>query len=95
MLSWASWLTSVCATGLLAWLGFHRRKLERWVSWLPLVLIPVLIAIGSGEPLWILVLTSALVLYGAIGALIVARWNISKDDRHGFRTVDAPLQKYE
>lgn len=95
MLSWASWLTSACAIGLLGWLGFHRGRLEKWVSWLPFALIPALIAIVSGKPLWILVFTSILVLYCAIGARIVARKNVSKAGRRGWRTMDALLRKFE
>lgn len=81
---WASWLTSLASLGLLAWLGFQRRRLENWVSWLPVPLLPALIAIGWGNPVWILVSNSVLLCYCLFGArLAFRRGRMARDFEQG------------
>ncbi|MFV0462051.1 MAG: hypothetical protein ACK5MP_02470 [Nostocoides sp.] len=77
---WASWLAALSCLGLLVWLGFQRRRLQDWVGWLPLPLIPALIAVGWGEPVWILGSCSILLIYCLAGVQLAhRRWRLTAD----------------
>ncbi len=64
---WAAWIPTLASLAMLAWLGRYRRELENWVIWLPLPLVPTMIAVGLDETAWVLACSSALACYCLVG----------------------------